>query len=554
MENSNNRIFIFLLVLVLMSFLANGQEKLDLFILAGQSNAQGWMGDGLEYPEEGIEHDDSILLNWTFVDNENSGGKWLTMQPQKGRFFKGHFGPEVSFARELKKAGYKPAIFKYAKGATGLARDWKAPGEGGIYDSMVTDLKTAMHELGKQGFEIELRGFIWIQGETDAGDEEAAKNYYDNLKQLINDLRNNVLHKHELKIILGVDEQHPFVEERPVVVTVQQELANEDSNITYLSMYGLPKADGTHLTPAGLVEHGKRLFDAFTKLVDASSRQHPKTETLKVLTYNIWNGFDWGKDTLRRSKLQGWMKEQQPSVVALQELCAYTPEKLEEDAKAWGHNYSVLLKTSGYSVGLTSEFPIQAKEKIRDGMHHGALHCQTAKIDFLVVHLHPGSIKIRREETEILLRKLEKIRNENTRYIVLGDFNAHSPFDGHLYDPDGYFMNRLRKSNEGKGINGNIFMNDIDYSVLSSFLAFPLYDVVRTKTNGINERGSFPGRVLGPLNNETTEQLVSRLERIDYILVSPAMKEKCIDAKVNNGEGNWFFSDHYPVQAKFIIN
>jgi exodeoxyribonuclease III len=227
---------------------------------------------------------------------------------------------------------------------------------------------------------------------------------------------------------------------------------------------------------------------------------------------------------------------------------------LEEDAKAWGHNYSVLLKTSGYSVGLTSEFPIQAKEKIRDGMHHGALHCQTAKIDFLVVHLHPGSIKIRREETEILLRKLEKIRNENTRYIVLGDFNAHSPFDGHLYDPDGYFMNRLRKSNEGKGINGNIFMNDIDYSVLSSFLAFPLYDVVRTKTNGINERGSFPGRVLGPLNNETTEQLVSRLERIDYILVSPAMKEKCIDAKVNNGEGNWFFSDHYPVQAKFIIN
>ncbi len=187
-------------------------------------------------------------------------------------------------------------------------------------------------------------------------------------------------------------------------------------------------------------------------------------------------------------------------------------------------------------------------------MHHGALHCQTAGIDFLVVHLHPGSIKRRGEEAEILIGKLNAIKKENSNYVVLGDFNAHSPFDAHLYDADGYFMNRLRKSNEGKGIDGTIFMNDLDYSVMASFLAAPLYDVVRTKTHSINERGSFPGRVLGPVNNETAEQLVSRLERIDYILVSPAMKEKCIDAKVNNGEENWFLSDHYPVQAKFIFN
>ncbi len=264
MVHFTKQIFTPLLLLFFIPFISKGQKTLDLFILAGQSNAQGWMGDAAYYPEEGKELDDSILFNWTFVDNENSGGEWISMQPQKGRFPNGHFGPEVSFARELKKAGYKPAIFKYTKGATGLARDWKAPGEGGIYDSMVTDLKTAMHELGKQGFEVELRGFIWIQGESDAGDEEAAKNYYDNLKQLINDLRNNVLHKHELKIILGVDEQHPFVKERPVVVEAQRRLAEEDSTIAFTSMLGLPKADGTHLTPAGLVEHGKRIFEAFT--------------------------------------------------------------------------------------------------------------------------------------------------------------------------------------------------------------------------------------------------------------------------------------------------
>ena len=554
MKHFTDIICYFLLLLILLPFSSSSQEKVDLFILAGQSNAQGWMGDAADYPEEAIELDDSMLLNWTFVDNESSEGEWVAMQAQKGRFPKGHFGPEVSFARELKKAGYDPAIFKYTKGATGLARDWKAPGEGGIYNHMTRDLKSAINQLEKQGVKVTVGGFIWIQGESDAGDEQAAKDYYRNLKQLINDLRDNVLHKPDLKIILGVDEQHQFVKKHPVVVQAQQKLAKDDANIVFTSMLGLPKADATHLTPAGLVEHGKRISEAYLKRLSDSSGKDLRSDTLKVITYNIWNGFDWGKDTVRRKKLQQWMKKQHPSVVALQELCGYTSEKLEEDAKSWGHHYAVLLKTTGYSVGLTSEFPIHLKEKILEGMHHGALHCQTAGIDFLVVHLHPGSIKRRGEEAEILIGKLNAIKKENSNYVVLGDFNAHSPFDAHLYDADGYFMNRLRKSNEGKGIDGTIFMNDLDYSVMASFSAFPLYDVIRTKTSGIHERGSFPGRVLGPVNNETAEQLVSRLERIDYILVSPAMKEKCIDAKVNNGEENWFLSDHYPVQAKFIFN
>jgi hypothetical protein len=259
-------------LLLLIPFISCSQEKLDLFILAGQSNAQGWMGNANYYPQEGIGLDDSILLNWTFIDNESSNEKWLKMQPQKGRFPKGHFGPEVSFSRELSKAGFKPAIFKYTKGATGLARDWKAPGDGGIYDHMINDLKHSIHTLKKQGFEVNVCCFIWIQGETDAGDEQNAKYYYYNLKQLINHLRNSVLHKPNLKIILGVDEQHPFVKERPVVIEAQQKLAEEYPNISYTSMKNLPKADETHLTPEGLVKHGKRLFETYIKKISEPSR------------------------------------------------------------------------------------------------------------------------------------------------------------------------------------------------------------------------------------------------------------------------------------------
>ena len=67
---------------------------------------------------------------------------------------------------------------------------------------------------------------------------------------------------------------------------------------------------------------------------------------LKIITYNIWNGFDWGKDTVRRSNFQEWVRSQNPDIFALQELCAYTPEKLSAEAKTWGHSYSALLKTT----------------------------------------------------------------------------------------------------------------------------------------------------------------------------------------------------------------
>lgn len=152
------------------------------------------------------------------------------------------------------------------------------------------------------------------------------------------------------------------------------------------------------------------------------------------------------------------------------------------------------------------------------------------------------------------MTKLEEIKTVNSLYMVLGDFNAHSPFDAHLYDPDGSYMNRLREIYAGNESTGNLIMGDLDYSVISSFLAFPLYDVIRDKTSGMAERGTFPGMVLGPVNNETQSQITDRLERIDYILVSRELKELTGEADVHNGDDTWYLSDHYPVSATFYFD
>ncbi|NQU54002.1 MAG: endonuclease/exonuclease/phosphatase family protein [Bacteroidetes bacterium] len=272
----------------------------------------------------------------------------------------------------------------------------------------------------------------------------------------------------------------------------------------------------------------------------------------KVITYNIWNGFDWGNDDERRAKLADWINQQNPSIVGLQELCKYSPVKLKEDAKKWGHNYSVLLKESGYSVGFTSKFPIEVKEKIFEGMHHGALHCKTNGIDVFVIHFAPGNYKKRREEVKIIFEKLEKVAESNSKYLVMGDFNSLSPFDAHLYKNE-ILLNIMRRVNVDKPKTGNLVDNELDFAVISKFLSFPLIDVCQKRTEGMAQRGSFPGRILSKVNDETEEQLVSRLQRIDYILASPELGRNCVRAEVYNGEANWYLSDHYPVGAEFKI-
>lgn len=80
------------------------------------------------------------------------------------------------------------------------------------------------------------------------------------------DFRENQLERPQLPVILGLDEQHYFVVDNPQVITAQEAIAAADPYIIRTSMVGLEKADYSHLTPAGLVEHGDRLAAAFIEL------------------------------------------------------------------------------------------------------------------------------------------------------------------------------------------------------------------------------------------------------------------------------------------------
>lgn len=269
------------------------KKTIDLFILAGQSNALGRQGDASGYPADPNALDSLIKFNWTNIEISNSDG-WTTMGPQTGFFPNGHFGPEVTFGRNLVNAGYKPAIFKYTRGATSIFEHWRGPGEGGYYDDMVADLNIAINELKTQGYTVKIKAFIWIQGESDSNSDAAANAYADNLNDIINDIR-SVTNNSSLPIILGVDEQYFDLEghQQPAILNAHQALALSDDKIKFTSMYGYPKADITHLTPAGLIQHGKGIFDTYQVLVSGNKPSSNCTlssggDVISVLTKKAW--------------------------------------------------------------------------------------------------------------------------------------------------------------------------------------------------------------------------------------------------------------------------
>jgi hypothetical protein len=245
---------------------ATTPKKLTLIIWAGQSNAQGWMGDAAEYPADPAGLDKQIPFFYTSPGIGSSDNQWITLSPQKGLFPAGHFGPEVTFARELKKKGVDVAVFKYSLGATSIAKNWLLPGEKGLYDAMVAALESAVKQLKARDVEVTFGGFVWIQGESDAQTPQMASEYQKKLEIIIKDLRGRVTNTPEMPVILSVDEQHPLVKANPEIIKAQESLAQSLPQCIHTSMLGLPKADVTHLTPAGLVTQGEKLAEAYTEI------------------------------------------------------------------------------------------------------------------------------------------------------------------------------------------------------------------------------------------------------------------------------------------------
>lgn len=263
--------------------------------------------------------------------------------------------------------------------------------------------------------------------------------------------------------------------------------------------------------------------------------------TIKVISYNIWNGFE--KDAARQARFTEWMNAQQPDIVALEELVGINEKDLAALAASYGHPYVAIVKEEGYPVGLTSRQPIRVVNKQVEGFWHGMLHAQTYGLDIIVTHLSPFEWKYRLKEAEAITHYIRENKLESC--MVMGDFNAYSPFDADEIETHTQLKQNMLGWDKSHPEYGNMRGERFDYSVLSEFLSIGFADPVKMFVPAA-ERMSYPAATL--YEWQWGDPRLKMLgERLDYILVSPALAPRCIDATVHNGKELEGISDHYPV-------
>jgi endonuclease/exonuclease/phosphatase family metal-dependent hydrolase len=267
---------------------------------------------------------------------------------------------------------------------------------------------------------------------------------------------------------------------------------------------------------------------------------------LRMVSYNVWNGFT-EKPEPRRERWLRWMVEQQPDVVALQELNGYTAETLATDAGSWGHAHSVLLKEDGYATGLTSRSPITEVERIREGLHHGLLRGKIRGVYFYVVHFHPSHYERRIEEARLLKLDVARLPDPEPRVVLIGDFNGFSPADRAHYESDRELEPFFAMLDEKYPGSRNLNAGRLDYSGIEVILNAGYLDLVaRFRPPNGPFMGSFPTELRREENHGTDR-------RIDFIFVSPNLVGSARSATIVRDDTTALLSDHYPLIAELEL-
>ena len=322
--------------------------------------------------------------------------------------------------------------------------------------------------------------------------------------------------------------------------------------------------DGTVTLDVPITANGAIPKAVLTTLQKLGQRRTAKTfkleKPLTVLNYNVFNGFRGGRSY---KPTVAWVNTVKPDIAAWQELVGWNEARLKKAANDWHHPHAATLKGGGYNIGITSRTPIEVIARNTKGFHHGYLHCRTAGIDVIVCHLWPAGVRQQLGEADQLRDLVRRLAKEGRQVILMGDFNAHAATDKPWLDKQQPLLDR-RKVGDAKKRPEDRFIVDGKYifPIMNRILEAPLHDLVHERFATAHPKptpaealqlGSFPTRVLGHV--KTPELQRGFLERIDFILTTPALAKHCTSAKVcREPKVLETISDHYPVVAIFKPN
>jgi len=285
--------------------------RYKLYYLGGQSNMEGFgYSDKLSADASITSQNVMIFTGQMALDNETHGGvgTWQALQPGFGTGFRtdgasnqlsDRFGPELLFGQTMvaSSPGSKIAIIKYALGGSGLADgvgfgNWHpdfSEGEGiNQYDHFLQTLTNAFAHNDIDGDGVADRlvpsGIVWMQGESDAYDSQAAADEYRaNLERLVNLIR-AALRVDDLPVVIGkitdsgMAEDGTMMDYIETVQRAQQDFVASDACAAYVTVTDnlAYLDDGWHYDSDGFMRLGKAFAVAMS---DLETRCSPTKET-----------------------------------------------------------------------------------------------------------------------------------------------------------------------------------------------------------------------------------------------------------------------------------
>lgn len=276
-------------------------RTLDLYIVAGQSNAVGADTDPAKLPAD--PNDSDVLFWWKCGDppadnhDSSSGNSWLTLMPQQlgdpirprnnqtrqyGNFASpsGGFGPEIGLARtimarrtDVTAASPAIAVLKVAYSGTSVENDWnpeQADQPGNCLGTLIDQFERAKEKAESLGFILRPKALLWIQGESDSDAARLAL-YASRLTSTIQAIRVAV-DQPELPVRLAVNTK--FGSQRGVpmdaIVAAQKAVAGRDAHCRYVDTSSATIANNAHFDTAGTLLVGKLLADSLDELAGES--------------------------------------------------------------------------------------------------------------------------------------------------------------------------------------------------------------------------------------------------------------------------------------------
>lgn len=244
--------------------LPDGTERLEIFLLMGQSNMKG-RGVMPEDPRR----DPRIIMMHT-----RSDGYFLARHPLHlvgspidfSRADNAGVGPGLAFAESISAARPQSRVLLIpcAVGGTSLGK-WKKGQR--LYDQTIRRARLAMNQ-GPKG-KTRIAGALWLQGEADSGTPERRAAYGEGLDRMIQDLRADLDRPDLPFIACTIGEAKEDIEGRKAINKILLELPDRVPHTACVDGREFAKfiGDEVHFDTATQQEHGHRFAAKYLELV-----------------------------------------------------------------------------------------------------------------------------------------------------------------------------------------------------------------------------------------------------------------------------------------------